>query len=86
MTYSAPDRIHVEVRGSGASWGVFVDGRQVGGSTNAFDKACIKANALQVRLARMPRHCLRCAAPFMAAGRHNRLCPTCNSFARAAMI
>ncbi len=25
-----------------------------------------------------PRACLKCDKPFMSAGPHNRLCPTCN--------
>ena len=76
----------VEIRGSGYSFALFVDGQTHGTGASSYEKACIKANYLERMLARVDRPCLCCGATFTAAGRNNRMCPACTDFAAGAMI
>lgn len=76
----------VEIRGSGESWACYVSGVQVDKPTNAYEKACIKAEKIERELQRRVRACLCCAVTFLAEGRHNRMCPGCTGFAAGAMV
>lgn len=76
----------IEIRGSGASWQCYLDGRPVDTPTNAYEKACTKALKLERDLQKQDRLCLGCDVSFTAAHRHNRLCPGCTDFAAGAMV
>lgn len=78
--------IDAEIRGSGHSFAVFVDGQQVGTHTNAYEKACIKARKIERDLQRIVRACMCCSLSFTAEHRHNYLCSGCTDFASGAMV
>ena len=78
--------IAVEIRGSGASWAVYHNGRQLAPPQNSYDKACISARAWERRLAIQHRPCLCCGTAFASEGRGNRMCDPCREFAAAAMV
>ena len=73
---AAPD---IEIRGSGGSFGVFLNGVQLG-KANCFDNACIRARAWENRLQQQQRDCICCGHEFTAEGRFNRICGTCKAY------
>ena len=67
---------HVEIYGSGKSFGISFNGQQVG-QANSYDNACVRARAAESRLQQQPRICMCCNTPFIAAGPFLRLCAHC---------
>jgi hypothetical protein len=71
----------IDIRGSGESYIVTVNGVPVGKPTNSYEKACIRANVEERRSREFTRPCMCCRRPFVAQGRFNRLCDPCKASA-----
>lgn len=70
-----------EARRNGYGWTVF-DTTTRAAVTGEFSSMFIaenKADALNHEAKKKKRPCLRCRAPFMSEGPHNRLCPSCRT-------
>ena len=69
--------LHLEVRGSGRSWDVLLDGKVLRNYTDEH-VAIADCFAIERRLTpKILRPCLCCGTPIRSEGPHHRLCKTC---------